>query len=223
LEVSEGRDINSCRRLISSALSEEQIAGVRTVSMDMWKPYMNMAAERFPKAEVVHDKFHLIKYLTEAIDKVRRREVSKHEELKNTRYALLKNEMNLTEKQRIKFESIKDGNYEVCKAWGVRENFKFLFAENTKQDAFILFSQWCSHSIRTKVKEIDKLVATFQNHVSGVINAMVKTLNNAMDERLNGKIQELKTVGKGYGKFENFRSAIIFFHGHLNLYPQYSW
>lgn len=223
LDVSEGRNSDSCRRLIESALSEDQIASVKTISMDMWKPYMNMASETFPKAEVVHDKFHLVKYLTEAIDKVRRREVKKYEELKNARYALLKNEMNLTEKQRIKFESIKDGNYEVTKAWGVRENFRSLFAENTKQDAFILFSQWCSNAIRAKISEIDKVVTTFKNHISGVINAMVKNLNNAMAERLNGKIQELKTIGKGYRKFENFRSAILFFHGNLNLYPQLSW
>jgi len=39
-----------------------------------------------------------------------------------------------------------------------------------------------------------------------------------MAERLNGKIQELKTIGKGYWKFENFKSAILFFHGGLNLY-----
>lgn len=222
-EVSEGRDKGSCNRLIENALNEEQVAGIRTVSMDMWKPYINMASERFPKAEVVHDKFHLVKYLSEAIDKVRRRESKTHSELKNSRYALLKNVMNLTEKQRIKFEAIRDGNYEVAKAWGVRENFRALFAENSKEEAFILFSQWCSHAVRTGVNEINKVVDTFKNHISGVINAMVKNLNNAMAERLNGKIQELKTIGKGYRKFENFRSAILFFHGQLNLYPQHSW
>ncbi len=41
-------------------------------------------------------------------------------------------------------------------------------------------------------------------------------------ERMNGKIQEVKTVGRGYRKFENFRSAILFFCGGLALYPQQS-
>jgi len=40
-----------------------------------------------------------------------------------------------------------------------------------------------------------------------------------MAERLNGKIQELKTVSRGYRIFLNFRSAILFFHGGLDLYP----
>lgn len=40
-----------------------------------------------------------------------------------------------------------------------------------------------------------------------------------MAERLNGKIQELKYIGKGNRIFDNFRSAILFFFGGLNLYP----
>ncbi len=56
-------------------------------------------------------------------------------------------------------------------------------------------------------------------HIDGVVNALISNLNNAMAERLNGKIQELKLIGRGYRRFENFRSAILFFHGGLNLYP----
>lgn len=219
IDVADGRDKKACEELINSALSKKQKASISTVSMDMWKAYMNVTTEQMPQAEIIHDKFHLIKYLTEAIDKVRRREVKEHEELKNTRYTLLKNKMNLTDKQKIKFEAIKAGNYEVCKAWGVRENFKYLFAERTKQHAFTLFGQWCSDALRVKINEVTKIVEMFKNHLNGVINAMVRTLNNAMAERLNGKIQILKTVGRGYRTFLNFRSAILFFHGDLDLYP----
>jgi transposase len=59
----------------------------------------------------------------------------------------------------------------------------------------------------------------FNNHIKGVCNALTKRFSNAMAERLNGKIQEIKTVGRGYGTFKNFRSATLFFNGGLNLYP----
>jgi len=55
-----------------------------------------------------------------------------------------------------------------------------------------------------KIKEIDKVVETFNKNVSGVVNALISNISNAMAERLNGKIQELKTVGKGYRAFTNF-------------------
>jgi len=59
----------------------------------------------------------------------------------------------------------------------------------------------------------------FLSHSKSVINTLISKLNNAMAKRQNGKIQELKLVGKRYCLFENFRNAILFFYGGLNLYP----
>src|SRR5699024_7259460 len=127
LDLVEGRTKASVRELFDSILSPEQQKQVKTMSVDMWKAFISITKEKMPNAEIVHDRFHLVKYLNEAIDKVRRREVRTQEELKNSRYALLKNEANLTERQRLKFEAITTANYEVSKAWRVRENFKDLF------------------------------------------------------------------------------------------------
>ena len=179
---------------------------------------MLSANEYLPNASIVHDRFHLVKYINEAIDKIRRREVKHHQELKNSRYALLKNPENLTLKQQIQFNAIADANYEVSKAWQVRENFKDLFKAK-KLCAWSLFNQWTIDSKGRKIKEIDKVVDMFNKHIKGVVNALISNLTNAMAERLNGKIQELKTVGRGYRTFKNFRSAILFFNGKLNLYP----
>jgi len=63
----------------------------------------------------------------------------------------------------------------------------------------------------------------FKNHLPGIINAMVETVTNAMAERLNGKIQEVKACGRGYREFMNFRSAILFFYGGLFLSPLNLW
>ncbi len=224
IDVEEDRTKEAVRNLLDNSLTKEQQNKVETISMDMWKTYITVSEERLPNAEIVHDRFHLVKYLNEAIDKVRRREVKTNEELKNSRYALLKNEINLTEKQRIKFEAIKDSNYQVSRACQVRENFKDLFnKEDNKEDAFRLFMRWIKSAKDLKIKEITKVVQRFKNHFWGVLNALMTTFNNAMAERLNGKIQEIKTVSRGYRTFINFRSAILFFHGGLNLYPLNSW
>lgn len=218
LDVEEDRTKEACKKLLSNSLTPEQLDSVSAISMDMWKPFLHTAQEMLPNASIVHDRFHLVKYLNEAIDKVRRREVKQHEDLKNSRYALLKNKENLTERQRIHFEAIADANYEVSKAWQVRENFKALFSKD-KLKATLSFSQWVKDATKRKIKEVDKVVEMFKNHQSGVINALLINLTNAMAERLNGKIQELKTIGRGYRTFSNFRSAILFFNGGLNLYP----
>jgi transposase len=59
----------------------------------------------------------------------------------------------------------------------------------------------------------------FDRHKTGIINAIETGANNARAERLNGAIQEIKTIGRGYIKTENFRIAILFFYGNLNLFP----
>lgn len=218
LDVEEDRTKEACKKLFNKSLTSEQLEKVGSITMDMWKAYMLSAKEFLPNASIVHDRFHLVKYINEAIDKIRRREVKHHQELKNSRYALLKNPENLTQKQQIHFNAIADANYEVSKAWQVRENFKDLFKAK-KLCAWSLFNQWTIDSKGRNIKEIDKVVDMFNNHIKGVVNALISNLTNAMAERLNGKIQELKTVGRGYRTFKNFRSAILFFNGKLNLYP----
>lgn len=219
IDVIAGRDKQATKALLEQVITPENRDFVETVSVDMWKAYLSSIEEILPKADIVHDRFHLIKYLNDAIDKVRRREVKHHEELKNSRFVLLKNKENLTDNQQIIFEHIQAANYQVSKAWRVREDFKDIFASASIEDAFPLFIKWGASVLNTNIKEVIKVAKMFNNHLKGVINALTQSYSNAMAERLNGKIQEIKTVGRGYRTFANFRSAILFFHGGLDLYP----
>lgn len=222
LDVSKGRTKKATKKLLTETLTEEQLGSVQEISMDMWLAFRVVAEETLPNADITHDRFHLVKYLNSAIDKVRRREVKSNEGLKKSRFLFLKKEENLSQKQRIAFEIIKKANYEASKAWVVRENFKGLF-NSEKATCSRLFNNWAKEAIDLNIKEITKVVVMFQNHLSGVINALTSRLSNAMAERLNGKIQEIKTSAKGYRTFNNFRSAILFFHGGLDLYPRKTW
>lgn len=220
LDVGQDRDTASVEKLLGDTFTNKQLKDINTVSMDMWRPYINSVTNKVPNAEIVHDKFHLIQYLNKSIDKVRRREVYGNEILRNSRYALLKNKENLTEKQRVKYDLIKDTNLQVTKAWHIRENFKSLFDYyNEENGALELLKNWANDSFMKGIKEVNKVILMFLNHARGIVNALISNLNNAMAERLNGKIQEVKIVSRGYRKFKNFRSAILFFHGGLNLYP----
>lgn len=220
VDVSEGRTKVSCKELINSNLSTDQKEQVEQVSTDMWEAFINSVKEILPKSKIVHDRFHLIQYLNKAVDLVRRREVKTYEELRNSRYALLKNQCNLTLKQHFKFEEVLSLNTKVSLAWRLKESFKSLFNSPDYQEAHSRFSEWLSFCNWENIPEISKVTKMFKNHIVGVCNALSETISNAMAERLNGKIQELKTIGRGYRTFQNFRSAILFFNGGLNLYPQ---
>jgi len=87
------------------------------------------------------------------------------------------------------------------------------------KQAVELFCKWGASVLRFNIQEMTKIANMFNRHLKGVCNAMTETFSNAMAERLNGKIQEVKSRSRGYRTFKNFRSAVLFFHGGLQLYP----
>ena len=213
-----GRTKESVKKLCTEALTANQCSKVETICTDMWDAYIYAAKTYFRQAKHCHDNFHLVGYLNKAVDKVRRREVKHHEELKNTKYIYLKDQLNLTEKQRIKFESIKGANYEVSKAWRIKENFRDIQFKQTGEEAFKIFMRWRQDAFNAKIPEITAVAEMFDRHMKGIINAIETGANNARAERLNGAIQELKTIGRGYKNTDNFITAIMFFHGNLKLH-----
>ncbi len=221
LDVGEGRDKIGTKTVLDRLLGDEK-GTVKTVTTDMWKAYITTIKELFPEACLIHDRFHLIQYLNKAIDQVRRKEVKNHEELKHSRFVLLKNEENRTEKQNEIFKVIQEANLQVSVAWRLREDFKAIFQCKSLSEAKKYFQLWLKSVKDAGVKQVIEVAEMFERHFTGVCNALFHEQSNARAERINGKIQAIKTIGRGYRKFENFRSAILFFCGDLDLYPQYS-
>lgn len=220
IDVVEGRTKESVDKLCSQGLTEEQRKEVKTVCTDMWDAFIYGAKKYFPNALHCHDNFHLVGYLNKAVDKVRRREVKTQEELKLTKYLFLKDKLHFTDRQRFLFESISKGNYEVSRAWRVKEDFRDIQFRQNISEALAIYMIWKRSALNVKLKEITEVVEMFERHQTGIVNAIHTGSNNARAERLNGSIQELKTIGRGYRKTENFRIAILFFHGNLNMLSQ---
>lgn len=177
LDVTQGRDKKAAKTLLNQVLTSEQKEGVQTVSMDMWRLYIDTVASELPHADPIHDRFHMIKNLNESIDQVRRRKVKNYEELKNSRYLWLKGQDKLTDKQWIKFKWLNEMNLEVCHAWRIKENFKEVFKEHSWNEVVHLYSLWMQNAINAGLKEITKVVDMFKNHLKGVINGLTSKPN----------------------------------------------
>lgn len=218
IEVVSGRTKKSVDDLCTK-LSEKQRKAVKTICTDMWEAYIYGANKYFKDAKLCHDNFHLVGYLNKAVDKVRKREVKIHDELKKSKYLFLKDKMNFTDKQSIAFDSISKANFEVSRAWKVKENFRDIAFRQNRLDALALYSFWRMDAQRTNIKEINEVVKMFDRHQNGIINAIETGATNARAERLNSSIQEIKTIARGYRNDDNFRVAILFFHGNLDMHP----
>ena len=218
LEVVPNRTKDAAKEAIGKALSEKQRSELKVVTGDMWEAYQNSVKECLPKATYVLDRFHLIKYLNKAIDETRRKEVKENPVLINARFALLKNEAKLTDNQRLLFNIISKGNYLVSHVWKAKENFKEMFGQPDFEHANLLLNNWFNSLRDFLIKPLIAVRDMFLRHRIAIANALCHHQSNAYAERMNESIQELKTIAKGFRTTENFRIAILFHYGKLNLY-----
>ena len=217
LDITEGRDTVSAMTLLSGTLTQEQLAKVKNINMDMWIPYMASAEVLMPNAAKTHDKFHVIKYLNDAVDSTRRQEVKKEPALLNSKYSMLKNENKRTEAQQELFENIMSTSLKTANAWALADSFKALFSAKSDAQAYAYLDFWADKVNESKIPQMIKVAKTMLSHAKGIVNNIWFKTTNSIAERLNGKIQTLNVIGRGYRTFANFRSAILFFNGGLDL------
>jgi len=171
-----------------------------------------------PNAALVHDKFHVVKYLTDAIDKTRREEVKKEEILKKTRYIFLKRLDTMTEKQRKKFDTEDIKNTKTAAAWRMRENFIAMYDCKNQKEAIIYFKRWYKSVVHSKNKYMKSAAKTIKEHISNIITQIGITISNGRAEQTNSKIAKIQRMAQGYRNSRNLRAAILFFNGNLFLF-----
>lgn len=116
------------------------------------------------------------------------------------------------------FDAISKANYEVSWAWRIKENFRDIIRTAKPDEAFTLNTMWFIESTSAHTPEINKVLGMFASHSRDILNALKTKRNNGKAERLNGSIQKLKTIGRGYKDVEHFRTAILFFRGGLVMH-----
>ncbi|AKB37328.1 Mobile element protein [Methanosarcina siciliae C2J] len=102
--VCEGKDSSTLTRFNEDLTNHGgKPTMIRSISCDMSPAFINGISSEFPDAKITFDKFHVMKMMNEAVDEVRKQEQSTIKELKNSKYLWLKNEGNLSEKQKERF------------------------------------------------------------------------------------------------------------------------
>jgi transposase len=195
---------------------------VKTVCMDMSEAYKKAASSGMGVAEIVHDRFHVAALLSAAVDETRRAEVKKRPELKESRYVWLKNPENLTDKQKTSFDLLVGAELKTAEAYALKQVFKSFFEQETPDQAMEFFVDWYDEVQKRSLPRMKKCAHTLATNINGLLAAVKWRLTNAYAESINASIQEVKTVARGFRRFENFRIAILFFLGKLELNPRKS-
>jgi transposase len=224
--ISDGHDTASGNACFSQ-LSAGQIASVEAIAMDMSASYVKSAKQCLPLAEekIVHDRFHVMKLATEAVDKVRRGEHRKLREagddrLSGTRYLWLTSQENLTNTQRERFDAVYRQELETGKAWAYKEMLRDVWHHPDAISATAFFKDWYKRVIHTTLTPLKKVARTINERLANVVSYCRHGITNAVAEGLNSKIMSIKRRVGGYRNRENFKTAIYFYCGGLDLYPR---
>jgi transposase len=223
LDVVEERTTEAADRLWDT-LSPEQKQAVEAVAVDMWEPFIQTIQKQVPDADIVHDKFHVSKYLGEAVDKVRRQEhrelmAQGDETLKGTRQLWLYNPQNFSPDQAEEFSALKDLQLKVARAWAAKELFSKFWEYQEEGWARRFFKDWFGWVSRSRLKPLVEVAQMLKRHLDNLLTYLKHHITNAVTEGLNSKIQSLKSAARGFRSFRNYRIRILFFCGKLNLYP----
>jgi len=217
LELTEGRKAENVAAMMFALTDKEILPDIKMVNLDMWEAYMNVMGKIAPNAVQVHDKFHLVQKLSDAINKTRQKEVKTEPLLKEARFAVLKNEANRTERQSNQFDAINDANLLTAQAWRVRENFRGLFEQTGYLNLIEVYDKWMENALQTGIKYVIDVVKTFERHLEGIFNAILYKTTSAQHERINGNIQSLIAKARGFANFERFRINVMFYFGKVNI------
>jgi transposase len=120
-------------------------------------PYLNLVREHAPNAQILFDRFHIVKHLNEAVDAVRRelwrRLASKQRvTVKGTRWLLLKNPWNLNPDQKERLSTLVRWNTPLVRAWYLKEAFQLFWAYKQPGRAGQHLRKWINSAMRSRLE-----------------------------------------------------------------------
>jgi len=106
----------------------------------------------------------------------------------------------------------------TSQAWHIRENFKSLFDIIDKSLIDNLLQEWMANSTAKGLVFVNNVINTINNHLKGVVNALVTHTNSGKHENTNGRIQAVLAKARGFINFDRFRINVLFYFGKLNIF-----
>jgi transposase len=228
IEVAEGRKEKSLISAIG-AFTPVQLAQVEAVAMDMWAPYAQVIKAVLPGGadKIVFDRYHIMSHMNKAVDQVRRIENRSlrqegDDRLVKTRYMWLYGEEKLPTRYQVAFEALRDSTLKTARAWAIKESLRQLWSCPDTQAGVAWWKRWYFWATHSRLEPVRKVATMLKSHLDNVLTYFVHPITNAVSEALNSTLQMLKHRARGYRSFANFRTAVLFHCGGLNLYPTVS-
>jgi len=211
MEVVEGQGRQKVEEYLDSLPDPERVKGV---AMDMHEPFRQAVQMCLPQAKVVVDKFHLIRHVNRAMDKVRSRlqggnRRGKRRDLFRSRYTLLKGAERLTGWEKERLGQLFYYYPELKKAWLLKESFRTWYRETNRSRAEERLGLLEERIEGDSLPEFKELLHTLGNWREEILNFFDYRITNGFVEGKNNRIKTIKRMAYGYRNMDNFRMRIL--------------
>ena len=203
-------------------LGPERAAKLEAVSMDMWQAYISVVSKKAPQARLIFDRFHIVRHLNQALDKVRRQmlddlEGEARRDLKNTKFPLLKRPARRTADDKRLLKEQVQGNLRLYRAMLLKDDFMDLYTYRREGWARRFLDGWLQRAMRSKLEPIKKVARMIRDHYDGVIGWVSWQISNGRLEGMNNKIRLLSHRSFGLHSAQALISLVYLCCGGLQL------
>jgi transposase len=195
-------------------LGPEKSMKIQVCCMDMWDPYV-ASVKKNTNADIVFDKFHVIKKINDVLDKIRRRVFAQADKetrklMKHKRFLVLHRRKNLTDEKDIEsLEQLLNSNEPLYKAYVLKEEIADIYDDVNAESEIVRLEQWFQNVIDSGCEEFLPVVSMIQSYLYGIHNYFKHKLTNAGSEGFNNKINVIKRAAYGFQDIEYFKLKIL--------------
>ncbi len=213
LWVGEDRTEEAVKKFFTEEMGWRRCQTLRVVCMDMWAPYANLVREHARNAQILFDRFHIVKHLNEAVEEVRRSEMRRLTQkekvpFKRSRWLLLKNPWNLNADQKERLSTLVRWNTPIVRAYYLKEAFQLFWDYRQPARAKALLEKWMSSAMHSRLEPFKKFVRMLRSHLDGILPWTNLRLSNGAVEGMNNKIKSISHRSFGFRSAKNFIAAI---------------
>ena len=206
-------------------LGPSRIAQLKYVTMDMAAGYIKSVRERAPNAEIVFDRFHVQRLVSNAVDEIRRALV--HELagtkaaafIKGCRYPTLKNPWNLTRKEKQKLAAVQHNNKALYRAYLLKEAFAAALDYRQPKRARRALDEWLAWAFRCRLRPMIKAARTIKKHKEDILRYVKARLTNGIVEGFNTRTRMVTRRAFGFHSAKALIAMIYLCCGRIELDP----
>jgi transposase len=190
---------------------------IKEVCIDMSAAYIKGVTDNLTEASITFDKFHAVKLVNDAVDKVRRAESKGRPELKKSRYLWLRNEPSLSADSRRQLATLTKLHLKTARAYQIRLAFQEIYEQPTEQWGALFLDRWYGWAIRSRLEPMQEAARTIKKHRDGILRWFDSRIANGLIEGINSLVQAAKAKARGYRSLRNLVAMTYLIAGKLDL------